>query len=60
MDIVEFFRIIAILLLTIVILCVPTMCLWNWLMPILFNLPTINFVQAAGLLGLTALLLHKV
>lgn len=23
--------------------------LWNWLAPVLFNLPTISFLQAAGL-----------
>lgn len=30
--------------------------LWNWLMPVLFGLPTIQFWQAVGLLGLSWLL----
>lgn len=27
----------------------PVMWLWNWLMPVIFGLPTINFYQAFGL-----------
>jgi len=30
--------------------------LWNWLMPTLFGLPTLDFWQAVGLLGLSWLL----
>jgi hypothetical protein len=30
--------------------------LWNWLMPVLFGLPTITFGQAWGLLGLSWIL----
>lgn len=30
--------------------------LWNWLMPVLFNLPEISFWQAAGIFILTKLL----
>lgn len=32
------------------------MLLWNWLMPELFGLPTISFLQAAGLLLLCKIL----
>lgn len=32
------------------------MALWNWLMPTLFNLPHIDFLQAIGLTILTRLL----
>lgn len=32
------------------------MLLWNWLMPELFDLPTISFIQAAGLLLLCKIL----
>ena len=32
-----------------VILGLPLMWLWNWLMPTIFNLPTITFWQAMGL-----------
>lgn len=34
-----------------------TMYLWNWLMPLLFHLPEINFWQTIGLLILSRLLL---
>jgi len=34
----------------------PLMLLWNWLMPVLFNLPTITFWQACGLQLMAALL----
>lgn len=34
-----------------------TMLLWNWLVPDLFNGPTINFWQALGLLLLSKILL---
>ncbi|MDP9049479.1 MAG: DUF3106 domain-containing protein [Acidobacteriota bacterium] len=33
-----------------------TMSLWNWLMPMLFGLPTVTFWQALGLLILSKLL----
>ena len=32
------------------------MALWNWLMPLLFNLPMINFSQALGLFLLSRIL----
>jgi len=33
-----------------------TMSLWNWLMPLIFRLPTLTFWQAIGLLLLSRLL----
>lgn len=33
-----------------------TMYLWNWLMPLLFKLPVISFLQAIGLLVLSKIL----
>ena len=33
-----------------------TMYLWNWLMPLLFKLPAITFLQAIGLLVLSKIL----
>ncbi|MBL7856925.1 MAG: hypothetical protein JNM57_04490 [Cyclobacteriaceae bacterium] len=33
-----------------------TMMLWNWLVPVLFNGPQINFAQTLGLLLLTKIL----
>lgn len=38
------------------ILGFPLMWLWNWLMPTIFNLPTITFWQALGLNVLTTIL----
>ena len=35
------------------------MLLWNWLMPVLFGLITINFWQALGLFALTRILFGK-
>jgi len=32
------------------------MLLWNWLMPMIFSLPEINYLQAVGILVLTRLL----
>ena len=32
-----------------VILALPTMLLWNWVMPAVFGLKTIGFFQALGL-----------
>jgi membrane protein required for beta-lactamase induction len=37
----------------------PLMLLWNWLMPILFGLPTITFGQAIGLNFLCTLIFGK-
>ena len=34
-----------------------TMLLWNWLMPEIFGLKTINYWQAAGLMALANLIL---
>lgn len=38
------------------ILGFPLMLLWNWLMPMLFNLPIITFWQAVGLNLLSGIL----
>jgi len=39
-----------------VILGLPLMWLWNWLIPTIFNLPEITFWQALGLNALTTIL----
>lgn len=39
-----------------VVLALPTMWLWNWLMPALFGLTKIGFLQALGLNCLCAIL----
>lgn len=38
------------------ILALPTMWLWNWLMPKIFGLITINFWQALGINLLSSIL----
>ena len=47
------------LVLVALILGLPLMYLWNWLMPILFNLPAITFWQAVGLNLLSGILFNK-
>lgn len=42
------------------ILAVPLMFLWNWLIPDLFNLPEIGYLQAFGLFYLSGLLFRSV
>ena len=37
------------LIIAILLFGIPTMVLWNLLMPIIFNLPTITFWQACGI-----------
>jgi len=39
-----------------IFLSIPLCLLWNWLMPTIFNLPTVNVLQAFGLSVLVALL----
>lgn len=44
------------------VLGLVTMFLWNWLMPYLFNTPSVSYLQALGLLALSKILfwgLHK-
>ena len=50
------FYIIGIAMLVMILLGGPLMVLWNWLMPLLFNLPEITFWQACGLQLLSILL----
>jgi hypothetical protein len=48
---------ILIVAITAVILGLPLMWLWNWLMPPIFNLPEITFWQALGLNMLSTILI---
>lgn len=41
--------ILAISVIVIVFTALPTMWLWNWLMPYIFDLPPLDFWQALGL-----------
>ena len=50
--------IIGLLVLAVILFGYPTLLLWNWLMPTIFNLPYIGFWQACGL-NLLASILFK-
>jgi len=39
-----------------ILLTLPLMLLWNWLMPVIFGLPEITFFQAMGLMMLSSIL----
>ena len=43
----------------ILLFTLPTMWLWNWLMPYIFGLPTLDFLQTMGLLILSSLLFRE-
>ena len=47
---------IGLLILTVILFGYPTMLLWNWLMPTIFNLPYIGFWQACGINLLSSIL----
>ena len=59
----EFFKnasaIVAILCLVCLLLGLPLMLLWNWLMPIIFGLPVLTFWQAVGINFLASILFGK-
>lgn len=40
-------------------IALPVMLLWNWLMPEIFNLPEIGFIQSAGLVLLSAFIMKS-
>ena len=46
----------SIAVLAAVLLGLPLMWLWNWLMPVIFKLPEITFLQAVGLNVLSSIL----
>jgi len=46
----------GVFLIVAVILGLPLMLLWNWLMPHIFNLPEIGFWQAIGINFLSSIL----
>ena len=50
-------RVIAAVLITVsaIIMALPTMLLWNWLMPIIFGITKITFLEALGLNLLTGI-----
>jgi len=54
----EILKTIAIILGLVLVTTIPAMYLWNWLMPYIFNLPTLNLGQTAGLLLLAYIFFH--
>jgi len=52
----EIAKLLALIATFVLILGYPMMWLWNWLMPELFGLPTITFLQAIGLNVLTSII----
>ena len=50
------FAIILMITVVAVLTAVPVMLLWNWLMPVIFGLRRITFLQALGLSLLSACL----
>ena len=48
--------VIGMLFVVAIILGLPVLLLWNWLMPTIFNLPEITFWQAVGLSILSGVL----
>lgn len=48
---------IGLVVLIVLLTAYPVMLLWNWLMPMIFGLPTIGFWQSLGLITLFRLLI---
>ena len=55
----EILSVIGVLGIVALLLGAPLMILLNWLMPIIFGLPTIGFWQAIGLNFLASILFNK-
>ena len=52
----KFIGIVVLAVLFALLFALPVMWLWNWLMPVIFSLPVIDFWQALGLSFLSSLL----
>ena len=48
--------VVGLLVLSAILLAIPTMLLWNWLLPHLFNVPTISLYEAVGINILSGIL----
>ena len=53
---IKFLGIVALAIIVDLLLAFPTMWLWNWLMPIIFGLVKITFLQALGINVLCSIL----
>lgn len=54
--VIEILGVIALIVLLAILMALPTMWLWNWLMPTIFGLTKITFWQALGINLLTGIL----
>ena len=52
-------QILAIVLIALLLVTVPTWLLWNWLVPPIFGLPEITLLQALGILLLSSFLFRS-
>jgi len=48
--------VVGLLMLSAILLAIPTMLLWNWLLPHLFNTPSITLYEAIGINLLSGIL----
>jgi hypothetical protein len=48
--------VVGLLMLSAIFLAIPTMLLWNWLLPHLFNTPVISLYEAMGINLLSGIL----
>lgn len=48
--------VVGLLVLSAILLAIPTMLLWNWLLPHLFNIPAITLYEAVGINILSGIL----
>jgi hypothetical protein len=48
--------VVGLLILSAILLAIPTMLLWNWLLPHLFNVPSISLYEAVGINILSGIL----
>jgi len=55
----KFLKIVSIICIVALLLGLPLMILWNWLMPLLFGLPTLTFWQAVGMNFLASILFNN-
>jgi len=56
---VKIFAVIGLVILVALLMTLPTMWLWNWLMPTIFGLIKIGFWQALGLNLLSGIFFQK-
>jgi uncharacterized membrane protein SpoIIM required for sporulation len=48
--------VVGLLILSAILLAIPTMLLWNWLLPHIFNIPAITLYEAVGINILSGIL----